>query len=312
MPLPIIYEMKKLTILLTLISISCQRQTGEVNPDEKPIPEVIKTSEFVLFKAENQKGLLILFPCYPCDAKNTLSEFNISEISIKNDFSVLAMNLNQHLFLKPFEKQELTEQLEGIITQNNLSEKNIFIGGFSSGGNVSLLICDYLINSNSKIQPKGVFVVDSPIDLLGLYKTAKKNLEMNFSEPSVQEAKWIKDFFDNEFGNPESGIVSYEKNSPFTLKTQNVQNLKGLKKLKIRFYTEPDLKWWKQNRNNDFEDLNAFYLDQLAGKLKTEFGNQNVELIKTVNRGYRADGLRHPHSWAIVDENDLIEWMIGL
>ena len=44
-------------------------------------------------------------------------------------------------------------------------------------------------------------------------------------------------------------------------------------------------------------------------KLKTEFGNKNIELIKTENKGYRANGERHPHSWAIVNEKDLINWM---
>ena len=82
-----------------------------------------------------------------------------------------------------------------------------------------------------------------------------------------------------------------------------------MKNLKIRFYTEPDLKWWKENRKNDFEDLNAFYIEKLADKLKSEFGNTNVELIKTENRGYRANGERHPHSWSIVNEKDLINWM---
>lgn len=301
--------MRKLIIILVLTVISCKGQNKETKPTEKATSEIISTSEFELIKVEKQNGLLILFPCYPCDSKNTLSEFNISEISIKNGFSVLAMNFNQHLFLKPNEKQKLAEQIENIVSQNKLSKENIYVGGFSSGGNVSLLISDYLVKNQSKIQPKGVFVVDAPIDLLGLYKTAKKNLEMDFSEPSVQEAKWMKGFFDNEFGNPENGISKYEKNSPYTLETQNIENLNSLRKLKIRFYTEPDLKWWKEHRKNDFEDLNAFYLEKLSNKLKEEFGNENIELIKTENKGYRADGERHPHSWAIVNEKDLMKWM---
>jgi hypothetical protein len=303
-------KMHKFVIILALITIPCKGQNEKNNPTEIPTPEIIKTSEFELIKAENQKGLLILFPCFPCDAENTLSEFKIKGISVKNGFSVLAMNLNQHLFLKPTEKQKLAEQLEIIISQNDLPNKNIFIGGFSSGGNVSLLISDYLVENKSQIQPEGLFIVDSPIDFLALYKTAKKNLEMNFAEPSVQEATWIKDFFDKEFGNPESGIANYEKNSPFTYETQNIQNLRGLKNLKIRLYTEPDLKWWKENRKNDFEDLNAFYIEKLSDILKSEFGNKNVELIKTENKGYRANGERHPHSWAIVNEKDLMIWMM--
>ena len=302
--------MKKYIIILVLIAISCKGQSEKNNQTEKPKSEIIKTSEFKLIKVENQKGLLILFPCFPCDAENTLSEFKIEEISVKNGFSVLAMNLNQHLYLNQKEKQELAEQLTNIVLEQNLSKKNIFIGGFSSGGNVSLLISDYLVKNESQILPKGVFIVDSPIDFIGLYKTAEKNLKLNFSELSVQESTWIKNMFDKEFGNPTNGIINYEQNSPYTFETQNIDNLKGLEKLKIRFYTEPDKKWWSENRKNDFEDLNAFYIQKLSEKLKTEFGKNNIELINTENRGYRVNGERHPHSWSIVNEKDLISWML--
>ncbi|WP_323028170.1 hypothetical protein [Gelidibacter japonicus] len=301
--------MQKYIIILALITMSCKGQNEKNNQTEKPTSEIIKTSEFELIKAENQKGLLILFPCFPCDSENTLSEFKIAEISKENGFSVLAMDLNERLYLNPKEKKELAEKITGIIREQNLSEKNIFVGGFSSGGNVSLIISDYLVKSKSQIQPKGVFIVDSPVDLLGLYKTAEKNLKLNFSEPAVAESKWIKEMLDNEFGNPESGIVNYELNSPFTLETQNIDNLKGLENLKIRLYTEPDLKWWSENANNDYEDLNAYYIQKLSEKLKTEFGNNNIELIKTENKGYRVNGERHPHSWSIVNEKDLIKWM---
>ncbi len=302
--------MKKYIIILVLIAFSCKGQSDKNNQTEKPKTEIIKTSEFELIKTENQKGLLILFPCFPCDAKNTLSEFKIEEISVKNGFSVLAMNFNQHLYLNQKEKQELAKQLTKIVREQNLSEKNIFIGGFSSGGNVSLLISDYLIKNESLIQPKGVFIVDSPIDFLGLYKTSEKNLKRNFSEISVQESTWIKNMFDKEFGNPANGITNYEQNSPYTFETQNIDNLKGLEKLKIRLYTEPDIKWWNKNRENDFEDLNAFYIQNLSKKLKNEFEKNSVELINTENRGYRANGERHPHSWSIVNEKDLINWML--
>ena len=191
--------MRKLIIILALITISCKGQNNETNHIEKHAPEIINEADFELIKAENQIGLLILFPCFPCNAKNTLNEFEITEISLKNGFSVLAMNFNQLLYLKPSEKQKLTKKLEKIISKNQLSKENIYVGGFSSGGNVSLLISDYLIENKSQIQPKGVFVVDSPVDLLGLYKTAEKNLKLNFSEPSVQESKWIKEMLDDEF-----------------------------------------------------------------------------------------------------------------
>lgn len=302
--------MQRYIIILALILISCKGKTEKNNQTDKPVSEIIKTSEFQLIKAKKQNGLLILFPCYPCDSENTLNEFKIANISVSKGFSVLAMNFNQKLYLNTNEKQDLAEHLIKIVQKQNLAKQNIYVGGFSSGGNVSLLISDYLIKNNSQIQPKGVFIVDSPIDLLGLYRTAEKNLKLNFSEASTQESKFLKELFDKEFGEPASGTSNYEQNSPFTFETQNIDNLKGLEKVKIRLYTEPDLKWWSEKRKIDYEDLNAFYFQKLSEKLITEFGNNNIELIKTENRGYRANGERHPHSWAIVDEKELINWML--
>lgn len=301
--------MQKYLIIFLLITLSCKGQSEELNLTEKTKTEIVKNSQFKLIKAEKQKGLLILFPCFSCNAKSTLSHFNIAEIATNKGFSVLAMNLNQRLFLVQREKEELSKQLLEIVEEEKLPKENIFIGGFSSGGNLGLLISDYLVKKKREIQPKGVFVVDAPVDLLGLYETSIKNIELYFSKPSVQESKWIKDFLDKELGHPQNGLTNYEKNSPFTLKTQNIENLAGLRNLKIRFYAEPDLKWWKESRKNDYEDLNAFYLERLSEKLKSEFGNKDIELIQTENLGYRPNGERHPHSWTIVNKKNLIDWM---
>ena len=39
-------------------------------------------------------------------------------------------------------------------------------------------------------------------------------------------------------------------------------------------------------------------------------GNARAELITTTGKGYRPDGRRHPHSWSIVDELDLVRWLL--
>ena len=83
----------------------------------------------------------------------------------------------------------------------------------------------------------------------------------------------------------------------------------GLKNSKVRFYTEPDSLWWKENRLTDFEGTNAYAIEQIAKDLKAKNWEQ-FELIETKNKGYRSNGERHPHSWSIVDMYELIEWIL--
>lgn len=301
--------MKKILLFVLLAAISCKKKINKENPDENISSGSVITSEYELYKAKNQKGLLLLFPCFPCNAENTLDEFEIKDIVLKNGFSVLAMNFNERLYLTEEEKKLLAEKLIRIIQEQELTETNIFIGGFSSGGNIALLLSDYLQERQKQIRLKGVFIVDSPIDLLALYKVAQKNIAQNFSEPSVRESEWIVKTLKQSFGDPDKNLSGFETYSPYTFKTQNTDNLKNLKGLKIRFYTEPDLNWWKKNRKNDYEDLNAFYIKKLSENLKAEFGESHMELIETQNKGFRKNGKRHPHSWSIVDKTELINWM---
>ena len=159
------------------------------------------------------------------------------------------------------------------------------------------------------IDPKGVFIVDSPIDLVALYKSSEKNIDRNFSKPSIQESTWSLEILGDNFGNPKDDIKKYEDKAVFTFSTDNTSNLKKLKRIKIRLYTEPDTLWWKKNRMADYEQMNAFYIKKLSESLKIK-GFENVEYIPTENKGYRADGERHPHSWAIVDKKDLMNWIL--
>jgi len=276
--------------------------------DKEPNPKAIVV-DYELVKAANQKALLVLFPCFPCNAENTKTEFKIIDVAQKNNISVLMMNFNQHLYLEKEEKEKLANQLNSILKEENLKSENIFIGGFSSGGNVSFLLSNYLIQTKNNIQPKGVFLVDSPIDLLELYKTSQKNIEKNVASESVEEAKWIVSEFDKIFGFPSSGIKKYEEHSPFTFKSKSIQNISSLKDVKLRLYTEPDTIWWKENRANEYEDLNANSIEKLSEELKKQ-NFKKTELIKTTNKGYRSNGNRHPHSWSIVDENDLVKWIL--
>lgn len=271
----------------------------------------IINSDYEIYKPINEiKAVLILFGGYHEVAEDIRREFKVLEIAKDNNIAVIISNFNKKLWLEERDKNQLSKSIQNIFESNQLPIENVRIGGFSSGGNISLILSNYLISNQSIIQPKGVFVIDPPVDLLQLYRLSQRNLELNFSATSTQEANWLMGLFHEEFGLPENGIDKYEEYSPYNSETNNINNLLNLDGLELRFYSEPDTLWWKENRNNKSYDLNAYWIEKLTNVLNEKFTNSIVEYITTENKGFRANGERHPHSWSIVDKEELSNWIL--
>lgn len=304
--------MNKFLVLLIFVTFAVSCKNGNKQNETRTEFQKIVNKEYELIKPiEKIKAVIVLFGGYPEKAEDIEREFQILEIAKKHNVAVLFMNYNQKLWLEQTEKENLAEQLQGIFSENKLPTDNIFIGGFSSGGNVALLISNFIEESeDNNLNPKGIFIIDSPIDLAELYQNAEKNVERNFSESSVQESIWLLETLGKQFGNPNDSLENYQQYSVYTLKTKNIDNLKKLKDKKIRFYTEPDTIWWKENRIAEYEQINAYHIKSLSKTLKKS-NFKNVEYIPTQNRGYRANGDRHPHSWSIVDKKDLMKWIMA-
>jgi thioredoxin-related protein len=301
---------KLLSITLALIFFTSCKNVGmekTKNAEKNKFEELIG-DHYELSKPTDTKAVLVLFGSYPEKAKDIRREFKILENAMENGIAVVYMNYNQKLWLEENENIKLAEQLQNIFEENNLPKTKTYLGGFSSGGNVALLISDFLTEQNFEMAPKGVFAVDSPIDLIALYKSSEKNVERNFSELSIQESTWLLETLGKKFGDPHNHISSYENYSIYTSETDNFDNIQNLKNVKIRLYSEPDTLWWQQNRMADFDQMNAYYLERLS-KLLKKSSFKRVEYIATENQGYRANGERHPHSWSIVDKKGLIEWI---
>ncbi|MEM6526162.1 MAG: hypothetical protein AAGF85_15850 [Bacteroidota bacterium] len=272
-------------------------------------PQWVTTSDFELIRANESNTTLVLFPCFPCKAVDTKREFNIVEQARLNNISVLFMNYNRKLFMQEHEKATLADLLLKTIEDHQLP-KNLVIGGFSGGGNVTLLLSNYLIKQQEEIKLSKIFIVDAPVDLLALYRSSEYHLKQDLNEDVLGESTFLINWFKRDLGNPDMGIASYEKFSPYTHETGNLSNVNELKKTEIRFYTEPDVTWWKQIYNDTYGQLNAYSIEKMSEALQSDMGNSRVELIITENRGYRSDGTRHPHSWSIVDKEELISWII--
>ncbi|WP_275314685.1 hypothetical protein [Tenacibaculum bernardetii] len=296
--------MKKRIVLIVclLLLISCKKEVANVAFKN------IKTDEFELLVSKQQKGLLILFPGGGGSAENIKKEFDIVQKANEKGVSLLLINFARKLWIEKEDSAKLTALILETIKKNNLKTDNIYIGGMSIGGNVALTLSDYLLK-NKIVAVKGTFIVDSPIDLFGLYESSVKDIQQkDFSEERLAEPKWIVSFFEERF-TKDSLLSNIQQVSPFTYKTENFNNIYSLKKAKLRLYTEPDERWWKEVRKTDYESTNAYRIRKLNDLLVANSWKK-VTLIETNNKGYRANGKRNPHSWSIVHVDDLLEWIL--
>lgn len=308
--------MKGIAIILIFTNIglvSCKwnkPEKEEAIPEKSEYIEVIQQN-YELYKPNKEsKAVLVLFGGFGQYPEEIKSEFDILEIARDNDLAVVLTNYKSQLWLEENEKPQLASSLQSIFEDNQLPTDNIFLGGFSSGGIVSLLISDFILGTKQfDIDPKGVFIVDSPVDLSAMYNYFEKRVEQEFSEPAIRESIYFLEFLETNIGNPNDAIQAYEDKSVFTSSTNNTSNLNNLKDIKIRFYTEPDTIWWKENRRVEYEELNAFYIKKLYEALNKQ-GFNKLEYFETRNIGFQANGERHPHSWSIVDKGDLIKWIL--
>ncbi len=298
--------MKNMILIIGIIIIV----TG-CNQNNKPVSkvEVITTEGYELHQVKNSNKTMILFPGGAATAKEIKEDFDILPIATEHDISVLLVNFNRHLWIDKIQTERLSKELNSIFLSHNLNHDNVFIGGMSIGGNVALTLGDYLIQNKNLIAPKGIFMVDSPIDLFALYESATKDfLNSDFDEERLAEPRFIIDYFTEEFGR-DSLVENIQKVSPFTLRAGK-NSVPYLKEINLRFYTEPDSLWWQQNRQTDFENTNAYVIQQIAKNLEKAKWTK-FELIETENKGYRSNGDRHPHSWSIVDVEELVSWVKG-
>jgi hypothetical protein len=78
----------------------------------------------------------------------------------------------------------------------------------------------------------------------------------------------------------------------------------------LRIYSEPDIDWWLKEHGLDFSSINITDCSAMINELN-RLGNSNASLITTHNKGFRKpDNRRHPHSWSIVNNKELIDWLL--
>ncbi len=234
------------------------------------------------------------------------------EAKSKNILTIFCAGGNK-LYADSITQQKITKILADVIIRYGVKSTDFVLGGFSAGGMIAMRYTELCMEFPDKfpIKPKGIFTVDSPIDIFTIYEQLEETARNNYSEIAVEEAVRAIAFIKNDFGVPSENIETYAKLTPFSMNKAYSQNEIFLKNLAVRTYHDVDIAWRIINRNQTVHLSNYEMSAELINRLVL-MGNKRAEFMQSFKTGYRSNGQRHPHSWSIVDEKELIVWMEGL
>lgn len=295
-----------LSLVLSLTGVEvCAQGTGLVCVQQ------FKTSNncYQLYKSDNTpRGLVVLLPYYGSDA-NAFSSAALPTLLAKKHIATMAVSGAGYL------NDDEVATLKGLIAQIarelNIPAGSLAVGGISAGGTGAIRYIENCLSMSCDAQstPVAIFSVDAPLDLEAWWNRETLNLWRGDPKSGLQESRGILYALRSILGgSPNQVREVYRKRSPFLASEKDGGNARLLKNVPIRLYTEPDVAWTIENIGRDYYTLNS--VDQAALVLQLRaLGNSKAQLITTTGKGFRPPGTRNPHSWTIVDEPELANWI---
>lgn len=289
------------------------RTEGNINlTTDIAIPKINKGYTVWLPGSGKIKGLVV----FTHVRRDTVKSEFLIDYALKNSLAVLYASTENRLefFFEDEKMLEIEGYIHEVISTYEIPDNNLLYCGMSLEGTraLKLAIFGRSHQSKYKLKPKAIAICDAPLDMVRFHKEMVKAKELNFNPITANEGSWVSGYLEKNLGGtPRDTLSAYIDYSPYCYMADGGPHLTLLKDVALRAYTEPDVKWWMETRRKDYYSMNAVDLAAIINELKI-LGSGNAELIITQDKGYHLDGTRHPHSWSIVDEEELIDWFVRL
>lgn len=255
-------------------------------------------------------GYIFIIPGFGETAERVLEQTDLPKITAKSRLLTIIPTLQDGVLsfgMDSLSQQSFNEIVLDVREKHKLTDLNYFVGGFSIGGSAAIKFAE-----NAMIKPTAVFAIDPPLDLERYYNSSKREIRLSVNKSPDEERIYFIERLEKEMGgSPETALKNYYKISPYSFSDTTQTAIKNIIKLPLRIYSEPDINWWLKENAEDLTGMNVTECSAMINELN-RLGNAKAELIITQNKGFRKpDNSRHPHSWSIVDNNELIKWLHG-
>lgn len=254
------------------------------------------------------KGYLLLLPGFGETAERVLQQ---SELPIKlatSGILTVIPTLQDGVLsfgIDDASQAALQRIIDHVRNKHVVSKLPFYLGGYSIGGSCVIKYAASVLN-----KPNAVFAIDPPLDFEQMYYSSERNIRLSIdNDPNGESVFIIQKLKTLMQGTPKEAIGNYYRMSPYSFSDTSQAAVRKLLNVPIRIYTEPDVHWWMKERNMDFTGMNATFHSAIINELNL-LGNNKATLVTTQNKGFRQpDHARHPHSWSIVDPEELMDWL---
>ena len=304
------------TIILCLVTV-CTAIAQNINKVYLDSADSSKSCYTILSPSGIEiRGYLLLIPGMGETAESVVAETLLPKQLAKNGILTIIPTFQDgpmSLGIDEASQNSLKAILNDVGGMIKLSDQQFFIGGFSIGGSAALRYAELASADGYGPKPAAVFAIDPPLDFERFYHSCKRDIRLSGTEEPNQESIYMIDRLEKVMnGSPETKLESYRKYSPYSFSDTTQRAIKSLLNIPVRIYSEPDVSWWMKERHADLSSMNALDCSAMVNELN-RLGNGQASLITSQGKGYRKAGnTRHPHSWSIVDNDNLVQWLLQI
>jgi hypothetical protein len=260
---------------------------------------------------EEPTSILLLLPGFGQTADQIFPESKVQNVAYVNQMVTFVVPFGSKLYLDEPTIDHLNIFFDYIIDRYPALKNRIIIGGFSAGGTLALQAVEMMNSADNPFgfTAAGVFTVDSPVDIVNLWEYFQNEIARDYSEVGINEAEYVAKIMEHDLGGtPYDKPEKYDALNPFSVKKRGLNNAEHLRNTPVRCYHDADINWQITNRRRDVYNMNVAGASKLINSLQLA-GNQQAELVLSKTQGIRSDGSNHPHSWSIVNEPELVQWI---
>jgi len=258
---------------------------GLVVRDYSSLPDTSKASPFQFTELMVERGWLVLY---------TVTTTSFPDLGYHDTSMAL-----------------LDDMIHEVLEHHQIDRRQIVIGGISSSGTRALRYAQWCVQGKSVHGHRvaAVFAVDPPLDLERFYRSSERIMARGIERSARWEAELMLRTLPQHLGGPPDSVPdAYVAASVYARGAPLGGNARWYVDVPIRLYHEPDIDWWLNERAADYYDFNSIDIAGFVQQVR-DLGGSRIELISTSGKGFGPDGKRKPHSWTIVEEQDLASWI---